>query len=61
MKTDALGELLWTTTIGGAGTNMGRSVSQTTDDGYIIVGYTQTNPDNYDIWLIKTDEEGNFE
>lgn len=40
IKTDASGNALWTKTIGGANRDIGQSVYQTLDGGYIITGLT---------------------
>ena len=45
--------ILWDKTFGGPGQERGYDVQQTTNGGYIVVGYT-----NYDIWLIKTNASG---
>ena len=47
----------WEKTFGGAGDDRGRSVAETSDLGYIIVGYTGS----YDVYLIKTDRDGNLD
>jgi hypothetical protein len=59
IKTDSVGDTLWTKTYGGTNTDEGYSVRQTSDKGYIIAGNTRSfGPDNQDIYLIKTDVGG---
>ncbi|MFQ5906037.1 MAG: T9SS type A sorting domain-containing protein [bacterium] len=59
VKIGALGNTLWDTTYGGDSANVGRSVQQTPDQGYVIAGYTQSfGSGNYDVYLVKTDSTG---
>jgi len=59
VKTDANGHTLWTGTYGGAYEDLGRCVRQTSDGGYIIVGFTTSfGAGNRDVYLIKTNEYG---
>ena len=59
IRTDAGGDTLWTRTFGGDTADLGHSVAQTADHGFILCGQTASfGAGNYDAWLIKTDSTG---
>jgi len=62
LKTDANGNAQWNRTFGGAHLDFGRSLVQTSDDGYAMCGYTYSfGAGATDFWLVKTDSAGNMQ
>jgi len=59
IKTDPSGTIQWTKTIGGDSSDVGTSVQQTEDGGYIVTGWTNSfSAGDKDVYLIKTDANG---
>lgn len=58
LKTDARGNLEWEKTFGGLGDDHAESVQQTADGGYIAAGWTKPNGGSSDVYVIKTDANG---
>jgi hypothetical protein len=53
---------MWNQTYGGPATEICFSAVETTDGGYTLVGYTHSfGSGDADIWLVKTDPNGNME
>lgn len=60
VKIDSNGNEQWNKTFGGFCLDMGQSVKQTSDSGYIVAGMTKCyGVGGFDVWLVKTDSNGN--
>ncbi|MFH1319382.1 MAG: T9SS type A sorting domain-containing protein [Bacteroidota bacterium] len=60
-KTDLNGIVSWTKAFGSSSLDEGRSVKQTTDGGYIVVGYSYAGSVYSQFHAIKTDASGNIQ
>lgn len=68
VKLDAVGNIEWQKTIGGQNHDQLTSIEQTTDDGYILGGYSASNisgdksenSDGWDYWVVKLDKNGSI-
>lgn len=68
MKLSSLGEIEWQKNFGGSKTDVATEISKTSDGGFIVSGYSNSNDNdvknsygNYDCWIIKLDQFGNKE
>lgn len=61
VKTDVLGNFLWSNAYGGGNFDVANTLEVTADSGYLVAGYSNSfNPPNgYDGWYFKTDKNGN--
>ena len=59
IRTNEIGDTLWTRTYGGGGNDWCSSVRPTHDGGFVVAGVCGPGRGDYDIWLLRTDEFGN--
>ena len=51
----------WAYTYGGSNGDFVTSIQQTTDEGYVVAGYTESfGAGNHDAWVMKLDASGNI-
>ena len=61
MATDSEGNVVWEGTFGGARDDIGNSVQENIDGGYIVVGTRgYRHPGAPEVYLVKTDPQGNI-
>ncbi|HMK45907.1 MAG TPA: hypothetical protein VK436_04725 [Methanocella sp.] len=60
-KTDANGALKWNKTFNGVASDADRSVQQTSDGGYIMVGSTRAYGNGWQMYLVKTKVDGSLQ
>ena len=65
IKTSKTGTILWSFNYGGSDYDIGKTIIQTTDGGYVVAGYTKStdedvnsNHGDYDLWIFKLDANG---
>ncbi|VAX20249.1 hypothetical protein MNBD_IGNAVI01-761 [hydrothermal vent metagenome] len=59
IKTNSVGDTIWTKRIGGDKLEMGKAIKETSDGNFIIVGSTQSFGNSFeDVYLIKIDTNG---
>jgi hypothetical protein len=62
VKTDAEGNAQWSQTYGGTLNDAASIMTKTADGGFAIVGFTYSFAiGDSDLWLVKTDSEGNMQ
>lgn len=68
VKLDYLGNLQWQKCFGGTGNDYARKINQTTDGGFIVVGFVDSNNGDVtgnhggrDYWIVKLDNLGNLQ
>jgi len=68
VKLDSSGNIEWQKALGGSSYDVALSIQQTSDGGYIVAGYTESNDGDvsenhgwYDCWIVKLDKDGNIE
>ena len=68
IKISPEGSLLWEKTLGGTNFDVGRSISKTQDNGFLISGSSrstdgnlETNKGQNDAWILKINSNGNLE
>ncbi len=61
IRTDNLGNIEWEKTYGDSLEEVGYSVCQTSDGGFITVGYSLSYATGADVFLLKTDDSGGVE
>jgi len=68
IKLDNEGEVDWETTLGGGSSDFARSVVQTEDEGFVVVGVTLSadgdvsqNYGSGDAWIVKLNKKGSIE
>jgi hypothetical protein len=65
VKLNTTGNIVWAKTYGGSNNEGAESIQQTSDKGYIVAGYTNSNDGDvennhggYDCWVVKLDSNG---
>jgi len=68
VKLNSAGDIIWQKSLGGSGHDYPYSIQQTSDGGYVVAGYSNSedgdvtgNHGYYDYWVVKLDSSGTLE
>jgi uncharacterized delta-60 repeat protein len=62
LRLDRDGDIQWQKTYGGTDWDGARSIQQTSDDGYVVAGRTESfGAGDSDFWVLKLDSDGNIQ
>ncbi|MCD6418321.1 hypothetical protein J7M00_06020, partial [bacterium] len=71
VKFNSAGSIEWQKSLGGSGDDVAFSIQQTTDGGFIVAGYSESNDSDvsgnhsyygyYDYWVVKLNSAGNID
>ncbi len=62
VKLDNTGNLVWTRTVGGISADEGYAVTESSDSGYVVAGFTEAyGQGSHDIYVLKLDKNGNLQ
>lgn len=56
IKTDSLGIFQWYKTYGGANVDIAQKIIKAQTNGYILAGYSNSNTLDYDMWILRLNE-----
>jgi hypothetical protein len=60
IKVDSMGFSLWQKSYGGNGNDIGKSIVELPDSGFVMTGFSDSNVNNgFDCYTIRTDKNGN--
>ncbi len=65
VKLDSIGNIQWNNCYGGSGDDYANSIQQTSDGGYVVAGWSNSDDDevtnnhgNFDYWILKINDTG---
>lgn len=59
LRTDEKGDTLWTKLIGGGNWDWANCIQKVEGGGFIMAGATSPAPEDYDLYIVRTDSSGN--
>jgi hypothetical protein len=58
VRTDSIGDTLWTRTYGDSGWQEGYDALETADSGFVVIGLTESSQTDLDAWMLRIDSSG---